>query len=432
MNTLIWFQKDLRVADNPSLINACKSAHKIVAVYCFDPRAYDVGDFGFKRTGKYRARFLLESVANLRKNLAQLNISLFVYHKKAMDVIPDLIARHQVSTVFLQKEWTPNDLELIDEVKAVCPENVNFSTTFGQFLYHPYDIPYPNLDDIPKVFTVFREKIEQKANLHSTMETPRPLPPENQISETTSLPSLQDLGFNDFELDSRSAYPFSGGEEEAINRLNYYFWETKKISNYKATRNGLIGTDYSSKLSAWLANGCISPRTIYWEVKKYEEQEGQSEHTYWLIFELIWRDFFKYVSLQHKGDFFSLQGINNKTYTWNNDPELLEQWIAGKTPYTFINANMMEISKTGYMSNRGRQVVASYWSRELQQDWRLGAAYFQSMLIDYDVHNNWGNWMYNSGVGNDPRNRKFDIKEHAEFYDPSGEYQRLWTQKKLF
>lgn len=432
MNTLIWFQKNLRVADNPSLINACKGADKVVAVYCFDPREYEAGSFGFKRTGKFRTRFLLESVAALRKNLSVLNISLLIYHEKARDIIPDLIKKHEVSTVFSQKEWTPNERKTIEEVKAACPEQVNFSTTYGQFLYHPFDIPYPDLNNIPKVFTVFREKIEKQANVHPTMNTPHPLPAENRIDQTTSLPSLQDLGFENFDIDKRSAYPFHGGEPEALKRLKYYFWETKNLTQYKATRNDLIGTDYSSKLSGWLANGCISPRTIYWEVKKFEEQEEKNESTYWLIFELIWRDFFKYVSLQHGDDFFSLQGINSKTYDWNENPEILDKWVRGETEYTFVNANMIEIATTGYMSNRGRQVVASYWSRELKQDWRIGAAYFQSMLIDYDIHNNWGNWLYNSGVGNDPRNRKFDVKEHADFYDSTGEYQRLWTQKNLF
>ncbi len=93
---------------------------------------------------------------------------------------------------------------------------------------------------------------------------------------------------------------------------------------------------------------------------------------------------------------------------------------------------MLELEKTGWMSNRGRQNVASYFAKELQLDWRIGAAYFESMLLDYDVHSNYGNWMYVSGVGNDPRDRKFNIKLQAERYDPSGKYQQLWLQHTLF
>ena len=93
---------------------------------------------------------------------------------------------------------------------------------------------------------------------------------------------------------------------------------------------------------------------------------------------------------------------------------------------------MIELNTTGFMSNRGRQNVASYLAKEWHIDWRWGAAYFEAMLIDYDVHSNYGNWMYNSGVGNDPRNRKFNIGHQAERYDPKGTFQNTWLQKTLF
>ena len=91
---------------------------------------------------------------------------------------------------------------------------------------------------------------------------------------------------------------------------------------------------------------------------------------------------------------------------------------------------MKEIAATGFMSNRGRQNVASYFAKEMKQDWRVGASYFESMLIDYDVHSNWGNWMYNSGVGNDPRDRKFNIESQAERYDRDKKYRDLWLKKR--
>ena len=128
------------------------------------------------------------------------------------------------------------------------------------------------------------------------------------------------------------------------------------------------------------------------------------------FFELIWRDYFKYVSLKYGDKIFKLGGILNKEYNWKHDEKVITDWIEGKTKYDFVNANMKEIAATGFMSNRGRQNVASYFAKEMQQDWRIGASYFESMLIDYDVHSNWGNWMYNSGVGNDPRDRKFNIE----------------------
>jgi deoxyribodipyrimidine photo-lyase len=151
-----------------------------------------------------------------------------------------------------------------------------------------------------------------------------------------------------------------------------------------------------------------------------------------LIFELIWRDYFKYVSLKYGNRIFLRSGILEKNYTWFQDESKKASWINGTTREPFVNANMKELAATGWMSNRGRQNVASYWAKELEQDWRIGAAYFESMLLDYDVHSNWGNWMYNSGVGNDPRDRKFNVRLQADRYDSDGKFQRLWLQETLF
>ena len=108
------------------------------------------------------------------------------------------------------------------------------------------------------------------------------------------------------------------------------------------------------------------------------------------------------------------------------------KWIEGKTSEPFVNANMIELKKTGFMSNRGRQNVASYFTKNMSMDWRMGAAYFEQQLIDYDVHSNWGNWMYVAGVGNDPRDRKFNIQFQASRYDAKGTYQKKWLQNTLF
>ena len=194
----------------------------------------------------------------------------------------------------------------------------------------------------------------------------------------------------------------------------------------------MIGIDYSAKLSAWLANGSISARQIYWEVIEYEKQVQKNQSTYWLIFELLWRDYFKYISLKHQDKLFHLGGILARNYTWKNNPKTFQSWCEGSTQEPFVNANMIELKKTGWMSNRGRQNVASYFAKNLLMDWRMGAAYFEAFLIDYDVHSNYGNWLYVAGVGNDPRDRKFNVLLQAQRYDEQGKFQRLWNQKSLF
>ena len=255
---------------------------------------------------------------------------------------------------------------------------------------------------------------------------------KNLLSQKFKVPNLAEMGLDSIEKHPNSAFPFKGGSVAAYLRIQHYFWDTKKLSFYKQTRNGLIGIDYSSKLSAWLANGAISAREIYWKTKKYEKEVGKNQSTYWLIFELIWRDYFKYISLKHGTKIFKLGGIIEKKYEWKKSYKLFESWCQGNTLEPFVNANMIELNKTGWMSNRGRQNVASFLSKNLLLDWRMGAAYFESLLIDYDVHSNYGNWMYVSGVGNDPRDRKFNVRSQAERYDSSGKYQRIWNQNTLF
>jgi len=181
-----------------------------------------------------------------------------------------------------------------------------------------------------------------------------------------------------------------------------------------------------------LANGSISAKTIYWKVQQFEKVHFKNESTYWLIFELIWRDYFKYISLKHQNNIFKIGGILHKEYDWKIDEKDIQNWINGKTKSDFVNANMIELKKTGWMSNRGRQNVASYFAKDLLLDWRIGAAYFEAMLIDYDVHSNYGNWMYVAGVGNDPRDRKFNVYLQAERYDANGTFQKMWLQETLF
>tara|TARA_R110002051_G_scaffold12090_4_gene42986 strand:- start:4692 stop:5993 length:1302 start_codon:yes stop_codon:yes gene_type:complete len=433
MNNLVWFRNDLRTSDNQSLFKACADKdNNVIGVYCFDPRHYDVGPFGFKKTEKYRAKFLMESVTDLKKNLKKLNIPLFVYHQRPEEVIPSLVSDYKIDNLYLQKEWTAEENEVLSAVITNLPTSIHLEESYDQFLFHPEDIPYESFQNIPEVFTSFRKKCEKYSHIRPCLTKLQSRPKENLAHNTTVVPTLEELGLDLVSLDKRSAFLFKGGETEALKRMQNYFWETKNLAIYKKTRNGLVGEAYSSKLSAWLANGSISARTIYWEVIRFEKEIQKNQDTYWLIFELIWRDYFKYISLKHGNNIFQIGGILNKPYDWGTEEKLRIQWISGNTKYPFINANMKELALTGWMSNRGRQNVASFWSKELCQDWRIGAAYFESMLIDYDVHSNWGNWMYNSGVGNDPRDRKFNIGRQTEIYDPAGKFQKLWLQETLF
>ena len=427
---LIWFRNNLRVNDNISLKKAIENHTKIIAVYFFDPKYYKKDEFGFKKTAKFRAKFTIETVAELQTNLSNINITLLTYCNTPENIIYKICNKFNVDTIYTQKEWTRDEIETNNSIKKTLAKNIFFVEDYSQFLYHPNTVS-ADFSKIPNVFTVFRKKLEKTVTIEKIVNISK-LPKHNLIENKTQIATLKDLGFNDFKSTNKTAFPFSGGENVALKRLDYYFFKSKKIAFYKKTRNGLVGTDYSTKLSAWLANGSISAKTIYWKVKEFEAEFGANQSTYWVIFELIWRDYFKYISLKYHTKIFKIGGILEKNYHWNSNSETIQKWIHGETKDDFVNANMIELKETGWMSNRGRQNVASYFAKELLLDWRIGAAYFESLLLDYDVHSNYGNWMYVAGVGNDPRDRKFNTKLQAERYDSNHKFRKLWLERTLF
>jgi deoxyribodipyrimidine photo-lyase len=427
--SIIWFKTDLRLEDNETLVKAISQSEQVIPVYCFDDSHFETSAYGFKKTGSFRAQFLLESLQDLDKNLRKLGSGLVILKGKPEVEIPKIVKEYKAQKVFAKREVAFEEkrtekLVQAELFKLRC-ELETFSTST---LYHAEDLPF-SIKDIPDVFTNFRKKTEKESKIRSVFVAPEQInSPEIPVLQ---LPTLEDLGLVFSSIDSRAAIQFKGGETEAINRLNYYFYETKNLSNYKETRNGMVGADYSSKFSAWLAIGCISPRFIYTEVKKYEKQFGANDSTYWLIFELLWRDFFRFMFKKHQTKFFLYAGIKTeKINSKSLNEKLLSQWINGATQSDFINANMLELKQTGFMSNRGRQNVASYFCNELNMDWRLGAAYFEEQLLDYDVCSNWGNWAYLAGVGNDPRgHRYFNIEKQANDYDKNNEFRNLWLNE---
>ena len=427
-NSLVWFRNDLRVDDHNGLKLALDNSNKVVGFYCFNPKLFSENKLGFKKTDVFRTKFLIETVDNLKENLKKNNISLIIKIGDPVKELSNVITEHNISNIYLQEEWTKEEFDEEVQLKSKFT-NVLFHSTYDQFLYHPDDVDNQFISD---VFTKFRKYCEKKVYVRNLTLNSYKLNSKNLLIENYEVPSLNQLGFDDFILDNRSAFNFSGGSDSAKERLDQYLWKSRKINYYKQTRNGLIGLDYSSKFSPWLANGSISAREIYWEIKEYEKDILKNQSTYWLVFELIWRDYFKYISLKYGSKIFKIGGILEKDYEWSDDVRIFKEWTEGRTVEPFVNANMIELNSTGWMSNRGRQNVASFLAKELKIDWRWGASYFESKLIDYDVHSNYGNWMYVSGVGNDPRDRKFNIKFQAERYDPLNKYQNMWLQKRLF
>jgi deoxyribodipyrimidine photo-lyase len=412
----------MRVEDNSSLTKAMNESNNVIGFINIDPQIFISTKYGFKKTEKYRAKFLLETISDLKSQLETLNISLIITHRDFGQSINEIIDQYGITNIYTQTEWTRDELR----EESFIPDEINLIKDFDQFLFSPNDVR-SLYDNIPRGFSNFRKKCEKYLSVDDILSIPKPLNSDNKISIKYPIPSLSDLGFKDFEVHKDSVFRFKGGEINAKNRIRNYFFETRNVSTYKLTRNGLIGEDYSSKFSPWLANGSVSVKYIFKSLKEYEKEVEKNDSTYWLYFELIWRDFFKYVSMQHKDKFFNKDGIYGEDKEWLDDNDVLLNWINGKTNEPFVNANMIELSQTGFMSNRGRQNVSNYLTKELKIDWRIGAEYFESMLIDYDVHSNYGNWLYNAGIGNDSMPfRKFNPKLQSERYDPDKSYEKIW------
>ena len=425
---IVWFKTDLRLYDNEALIKAIAQSEEIIPVYCFDDAHFESTQYGFKKTGNYRAQFLLESLQDLDNNLRKMGSGLVILKGKPEVEIPKIVEEYRALKVFAKREVAFEEKQTEKLVQtALFKLRCELETFSTSTLYHAEDLPFA-IKDIPDVFTTFRKKTELDATVRAVFKAPiRISSPE--IPEII-LPTLKELGLRFSSIDSRAAIQFKGGETEAMKRMNHYFFESKSLSVYKETRNGMVGADYSSKFSAWLAMGCISPRAIYHEIKKYEKENEANDSTYWLVFELLWRDFFRFMFKKYQTKFFLYSGIqSDKVNSKALNKKLVSQWVKGTTPSDFINANMIELKQTGFMSNRGRQNVASYFCNELNMDWRIGAAYFESQLIDYDVCSNWGNWAYLAGVGNDPRkHRYFNIEKQANDYDKDRVFRDLWLQ----
>jgi deoxyribodipyrimidine photo-lyase len=423
---VVWFKTDLRLHDNETLVKAIAQGDSIIPVYCFDEAHFNNSEYGFQKTGSFRAQFLLESLIDLDSNLRELGSGLLILKGNPEVEIPKIVSQYKANKVVAKREVAFEERQTESKVQeALFKVKCEFQTFSTSTLYHAEDLPF-SIKDIPDVFTNFRKKTEKDAVIRPSFESPSSI--KSPIIEPIKLPTLEELGLTFTKIDSRTAIVFEGGESKAIQRLNHYFFESKCISNYKETRNGLIGADYSSKFSAWLALGCISPRFIYRELQKYETEFGANDSTYWLVFELLWRDYFRFMMKKHQSNFFKHSGIkNNKLKLFSDNVQKLQDWIEGNTGADFVDANMIELKLTGFMSNRGRQNVASYLCNDLKLDWRLGAAYFEEQLIDYDVCSNWGNWAYLASVGNDPRdNRYFNIEKQAQTYDKNKKYRNLW------
>ncbi len=477
-----WFRHDLRLGDHPSWCAAvadaqARGAH-LLAVAVWDPAQTDATAWSPMRCGPWRQAWLADSLAALDAALRAQGQQLLVLRGQPRDVLPRCMAA--VNGVALHAETWPAPEEQVDERALQAASKASMaaaSSSAPSWRWQPHApsvllplnaLPWP-VARMPDGYTPMRQAIEATQGRQGDpwpqpLAAPAKLPPPPPAARWHSLPTGGPDPQTGLRSDPRSSFPFratpqpphataataqpvdgvAAGEAGARDHLRRYLVQGHP-EHYKATRNQLTGLTYSSKWSPWLAVGAISAPQLMQAVRAHEAAHGASDGSYWLWFELLWREHFRLLQHKHGAALYRWRGLcdaptarerqrrppgaspRERHAEAQRQQAAAERWRQGQTGQPLVDAAMRELSATGYLSNRLRQVAASWLVHDLGVDWRVGAAWFESQLIDYDVHSNQGNWLYLAGLGTDPRGgRRFDPVKQAREHDPEGHFQRLW------
>lgn len=497
-------RRDLRVADNPIFHEISKLANQshapfthILPIYIFAAQQIEVSGFikdggkkspypearsdtgQFWRCGPHRARFVAQSVWDLKTELESKGSNLVLRAGIVADVLEDMLASFkkkeqevQVVGVWMtEEEGVEEKREERAARKVAEAQGVDFRLwTDEKYFIDDRDIPFDNPRKYPDVFTSYRKSVEPLRDApRKVLATPKNIPslpafvpaqkepfsiPDSYDEVLTALlkplkqkPMLDSIA--PYPEGVKSAHPFEGGSKSGQQRIQHLIG-SGSMTKYKDTRNGLLGLDFSTKLSAWLALGCITARQVHFQLLDFEEGrndqykgvqgygKGENKGTAAVRFELLWRDYMRLCTKKFGPRLFQVAGFrNDESYPWKNPKdngetkEALDRFLNGTTGTGLIDASQRELYHTGYTSNRARQNVASYLAKHLGINWKYGAEWYECQLTDYDLSSNWGNWQYVAGVGNDPRGeaRVFNPVKQAFDYDSQGEYVKAWVEE---
>jgi len=415
MTTAIyWFRNDLRLRDNPAFTQACINVENLLPIFIHQDCLVLETQWNFPRVTKNRHDFLQESLQDLGGQLRISGSDLFEMSGKPLEIFQDLRSQLNVNIIYCERIEAPEELT---EVAKLINAGFEIKCIWQSSMLDPQSLPF-KLHEMPDIFTQFRQKVEaSKLKFSNPINTPLSIPP---------LPSnSSQIESQHSEVSSTIDKPFFGGESRALEHIEQYF-DRHLPDTYKLTRNQLIGMDYSSKFSPWLALGCCSARFIANKLAEYEIQYGANDGTYWLWFELLWRDYFRFLHFKYGNKLYLSKGLSSEPNHPFSEKNFI-RWISGDTGESLVDAGMHELNTTGYLSNRMRQIVASYWIYNMKGDWQAGASWFESQLLDYDVYSNQGNWLYIAGKGTDPRGgRPMNLSKQTQDHDPEGVYRNMW------
>lgn len=414
--TLYWLSRDLRLDDNPALLQAAQ-AQRLLCAYCVDAHEFRPHRYQTSSIGPHRWQFLQQALSDFNQSLLQLGQRLHIVYGETDEELSRLIHRHSVERLVCSRQFGTDEIRLLNRLQKRFPLLI-VQQVDNYTLLQQQQLPFAG--PLPTTFSGFRKAVE-KLPFSEPLDAPKILPPPpptlvQAISRPAWLPNPV-----------ATRCPFDGGESIALQHLDNYCCGALP-HQYKRTRNQLDGRDNSSTMSPWLNSGCLSARRLQQRLSHCENLQGGDRSTGRLLLELLWREYFQWLALEIGPRLFAYRGMTGRPPLSSFHPERFAKWRQGNTPYALVNACMQQLKQTGYLSNRGRQIAASCLIHELQVDWRYGAAWFEHQLVDYDVATNWGNWQYIAGVGCNPRGaRHVNIDRQTRLYDADGLYRQRWA-----
>lgn len=404
-----WIRRDLRLSDNQALASALDQADVVYPVYILDPNL-----LASPYAGQKRLAFLLDGLRALGEDLRGRGSSLFVQQGDPLEVLTRVQRTAGAEAIFAEADYSPyarwRDGRVGRELPLTLTDGITVHSP--QTLHKPDGEPYT-------VFTPF-------SRMWRSLPFPgRPIPPPGRFTTPPPLPSLEVPGIPSHP--SGSAFP--AGEAEAEQRLVAFI--DSKINFYAGDRNrmDLVST---SGLSPYLRFGMLSARQAAWSARQAEAQArdavAQKGAETWLN-ELIWREF--YFSILNYFPFVRQTAFRPelRLLSWRDDPAGFASWSEGCTGYPIVDAAMRQLNTTGWMHNRARMIVASFLTKDLMIDWRLGEHYFMQHLLDGDPAANNGGWQWIAGTGTDaaPYFRIFNPILQSKKFDPQGNFLRSWV-----
>ncbi|MBY5929656.1 DASH family cryptochrome [Halomonas sp. DP8Y7-3] len=419
---LVWLRGELRLADNPLLASPGGISERLV-VYVIDAALLEPqAPLDIPRMGARRLRFLWQSLRELRGELLKCGSDLLVTVGEPVTLVANLAERIGASAVRVGEHPGSEEQQQVQRLSQLLHPGCRLDTFSTATLWAHATLPIA-VEEVPGSWSAFKRKLG-KAKPSAKALPAAATQPAWPDRAPRGLPSLQRLSPAAAALDDHPdplGLGYVGGAASGLDRLDEYFWKQQAIGVYQDTRNGLIGPDFSSRLSAWLATGCISATQVLGALTRWEQEHGANASTKHFYRELLWREYFHWAAWQEGSALFGKRApAPGQAFT---------RWQQGETGQPAVDAAMKELRDCGWISNRARQWAASYLVHDLCGDWRHGAAWFEHCLMDYDVASNWGNWKYIAGVGRDTRPKVFDMDDQVRRYDPELRYVQHWLEK---